>query len=311
MMDKPKPMSATAHAVLALAATSDDHLVHLPRLPVAAARQVIRSMLNAGLIEELPAATVDLAHVWRTGQHGEVLALRATALGLARVAEGASAAIAASVPIGTAGEAAAEAILAIGIRTDSPSTTVTPPPEDLPADAPQAGSGVQARLDPTNRGTSPASAQTTKVVQEPSIALQPAGRRVSLRQAAEALLDAWNGLAGSKHTVIDALAGPIDGLRAALATRTLVSAKIDPPWTPKDTKHAQVLAMLRRVEGASGPQIAEAMGWAPHTVRGFLAGLAKKGLAVSVLKRVRQLGPDKAGAKVSYTVYCLSDEPQT
>jgi hypothetical protein len=34
--------------------------------------------------------------------------------------------------------------------------------------------------------------------------------------------------------------------------------------------------MLRRREGASGPQIAEAMGWASHTVRGFLAGLAKR-----------------------------------
>jgi hypothetical protein len=41
--------------------------------------------------------------------------------------------------------------------------------------------------------------------------------------------------------------------------------------------------MLRHREGASGPQIAEAMGWASHTVRGFLAGLAKKGIRVDVL----------------------------
>jgi ABC-type uncharacterized transport system permease subunit len=48
--------------------------------------------------------------------------------------------------------------------------------------------------------------------------------------------------------------------------------------------------MLRRREGASGPQIAEAMGWASHTVRwashtvrGFLAGLAKKDIRVDVL----------------------------
>jgi Protein of unknown function (DUF3489)/Homeodomain-like domain len=45
---------------------------------------------------------------------------------------------------------------------------------------------------------------------------------------------------------------------------------------PRETKRAQVLAMLSRPEGASGPRIAEAMGWAPHTVRGLLAGLAKK-----------------------------------
>ena len=55
--------------------------------------------------------------------------------------------------------------------------------------------------------------------------------------------------------------------------------------------------MLSRPEGASGPQIAEAMGWAPHTVRGFLAGLAKKGMAVEVVERVRQVGPNKAGCE--------------
>jgi hypothetical protein len=65
--------------------------------------------------------------------------------------------------------------------------------------------------------------------------------------------------------------------------------------------------MLRCDEGVSGPQIAEAMGWAPHTVRGFLASLAKKGIKVHVLERVRQIGPNKAGTKGSYTVYHLTD----
>ena len=68
--------------------------------------------------------------------------------------------------------------------------------------------------------------------------------------------------------------------------------------------------MLRRDGGASGPQIAEAMGWEPHTVRGFLAGLAKKGIKVEVLERVRQLGPNKQGAKGSYSVYRLVAEAE-
>jgi hypothetical protein len=66
-----------------------------------------------------------------------------------------------------------------------------------------------------------------------------------------------------------------------------------------------VLAMLRRTEG-SGPQIAEAMGWAPHTVRGFLAGLARRGIEVDVLERVRQVGPNSAGATGSFTIYHVS-----
>jgi hypothetical protein len=59
MTEKLKPVSATARAVLTLVATRDDNLVQLPRLPVAAARQVIRSMLNAGLVEELPTLVDD------------------------------------------------------------------------------------------------------------------------------------------------------------------------------------------------------------------------------------------------------------
>ena len=59
MTDELKPMSATARAVLALATTSNDHLVQLPHLPVAAARQVVRSMLKAGLVEEPPALVDD------------------------------------------------------------------------------------------------------------------------------------------------------------------------------------------------------------------------------------------------------------
>jgi len=48
------------------------------------------------------------------------------------------------------------------------------------------------------------------------------------------------------------------------------------------------------------------MGWASHTVRGIMAGLAKKGINVEVLKRVRQAGPGKQGAKGSYSVYCVA-----
>jgi Protein of unknown function (DUF3489) len=69
-----------------------------------------------------------------------------------------------------------------------------------------------------------------------------------------------------------------------------------------------VLALLRRPEGASGPQIAEATGWAPHTVRGFLAGLKVKGTAVKTIDRVRQVGPNQRGARGSYSVYRLAED---
>ena len=56
-----------------------------PRLPVAAARQVIRSLLNGGQAEEVPAPIDDAGYVWRTDEDGDVLMLQATMLGLAGV----------------------------------------------------------------------------------------------------------------------------------------------------------------------------------------------------------------------------------
>jgi hypothetical protein len=40
-------------------------------------------------------------------------------------------------------------------------------------------------------------------------------------------------------------------------------------------------------------------GWAPHTVRGLFAGLAKKGIKVEVLERVRQVGPNNTARRAA------------
>ncbi len=80
------------------------------------------------------------------------------------------------------------------------------------------------------------------------------------------------------------------------------------PRTPRtDTKQAQVLTLLRRPEGATVAQVMDATNWQQHTVRGFLAGLKKKGLDVTVLERVRQVGPGQQGAKGSYSIYRIAE----
>jgi uncharacterized protein DUF3489 len=65
--------------------------------------------------------------------------------------------------------------------------------------------------------------------------------------------------------------------------------------TREGTKQAQLVAMLRRAEGATIAQIVAAAGWQPHTVRGAFAGALKKlGLTVTSEKvdrtRVYRLG---------------------
>lgn len=70
-----------------------------------------------------------------------------------------------------------------------------------------------------------------------------------------------------------------------------------------------MLALLRREEGATIAQICAATGWQGHTVRGFLAALKNKGIAVTVLERVRQVGPGKEGARGSYSVHRADAAP--
>jgi hypothetical protein len=250
-------------------------------------------LLNAGLAEEIPAAVDNAGYVWRQGDDGSGLMLRATDRGLARIgdrdAEGSP----------TAPHPAETAIVS-GADMDGRLAPEQPRVGDVPVGEPQAGQDVTQVLPQPE--AMPVAARPSDVVREaPKVPVQSA-RQSRLRHAAQALLAAWDAAASA-----DALDEHFAALRAALATEASASPLADHPRKPRDTKQARVLAMLSRPEGASGPQIAEAMGWAPHTVRGFLAGVAKKGITVEVLERVRQVGPSKTGAEGSYTFYCVVD----
>ncbi len=68
---------------------------------------------------------------------------------------------------------------------------------------------------------------------------------------------------------------------------------------------------LRRPEGGTVAQIANATGWAQHTVRGFFAGLKKKVYPVEVKSRERMGRPNKTRAKGSFTITLWrSEAPQ-
>lgn len=55
-----------------------------------------------------------------------------------------------------------------------------------------------------------------------------------------------------------------------------------PSSQPKrQTKTAEVLAMLTRPDGATLDQLVAATGWLPHTARAALTGLKKKGWVIS------------------------------
>lgn len=124
--------------------------------------------------------------------------------------------------------------------------------------------------------------------------------RLTLRFAAARVIDAWDVTSLMHSQASHSLTQAIEAMREALNQPTTRA-----PRAPRaGSKQEEVLAMLRRPEGATVAQIAEAMGWQQHTVRGFLAGLKKRpGITVEIADRVRMVGPNKAGAKGSYTVY--------
>jgi hypothetical protein len=282
-----KKLSETARGALTAAKTRPDHLVRPPRLPIAAARQVVRSLLIGGLVEEVHVQIRDDAYVWRTGDDGVAMMLRATALGLARVdaADGAQ-------ELPTVRETVETGTAPLGQLRQQAGAPVS---ATVIVAAAQAETETSARSVPVKTAGETSNGGLAGAQNPPG----------TLRRTAQALLDAWDDAANRESGNIGDLDGLMDALRTALATSTQTTS--DRSHQPKDTKQAQVLAMLLRQEGASGPAIAEAMGWGPHTVRGFLAGLARKGLAVKVLERVRHVGPNRQGAKGSYTVYRLAN----
>lgn len=295
-------ISETQRIILSQASQRDDRLAVPPEhLPAAARQTVAKALIKQGLVSDEHASAYAARDAWQID--GRSRLLRVTDAGLRAIGVAPEAAdVAPTAPAG--GEHVTPQ------ASDAEATAPTQYAPVTPADAEQEGKEDDRprheRLGIDEALICGAAEDWGRPVSEATAPKQAVAVKASrgLKAAAEQVVAAWDGATDEARI---ALPDAINALRAALAAKPRSLARVPgASRKPREgTKREAVLALLRRPEGATVAQVAEATGWAPHTVRGFFAGLKKKGHAVEVLERIRQVGPNREGARGSYTVYHL------
>jgi hypothetical protein len=283
-------LSDTQRAILAAAAEHPEHLAYPPeRLPAGARQKVAQALLKQELVIGIHRAAYDAIAKWTVD--GEEMLLKITDDGLRAIGIDPNA--------GDAGDEDEQSAEAIARRNAARRAVAEAEAAAPVADTAPTGGEEAAE------GDTPA--EEAEAAQAAPVAPTP---RASLRDVAAAVLAAWDDEANRETDIIAALESPMEALRALLATKPArVTREPGAPRKPREgTKQETVLALLRREEGATIAQICEATGWQQHTVRGFFAGLKKRqGISVIAAERIRQVGPNKEGARGSYSIYRIAD----
>src|SRR5215468_7463099 len=124
-------------------------------------------------------------------------------------------------------------------------------------------------------------------IEKDEIAVASKEELQAARLSGKRLLALWNALPGvEKQTKVGDRNALIDHLWTAIEA-------LPDPEQQSETKHPSkqdaVIAMLQRPEGATVDEVASAMDWQRHTVRGLFSGALKKklGLTLASVKEER------------------------
>ena len=126
------------------------------------------------------------------------------------------------------------------------------------------------------------------IVNEGEIVVASNAELQAAQLSGKRLLTLWNALpgvekrkkVGDRDALVDQLWSAIEGL-----------PEPEPPADAKPaSKQGEVIAMLRRPEGATVDEVASAMGWQRHTVRGLFSGTLKKKLGLTLASAQEERG---------------------
>ena len=108
------------------------------------------------------------------------------------------------------------------------------------------------------------------------------------RLSGKRLLALWNALPGvEKRQKVGDRSALIDQLWSAIE----VLPEPEPePDAKRSSKQDEVIAMLRRPEGATVDEVASSTGWQRHTVRGVFSGTLKKKLGLTLASAKEERG---------------------
>ena len=125
-------------------------------------------------------------------------------------------------------------------------------------------------------------------VNEGEIAVASKEELHAARLSGKRLLGLWNALPGvEKRRKVGDREALIDQLWSAIEA---LPDPDQPSETKGPSKQAAVIAMLQRPEGATVEEVASAMGWQRHTVRGLFSGILKKKLGFALASAKEERG---------------------
>ncbi len=280
-------LSDTQLVILSAAAKHEMGLARAPKgLPAAARNAVFRSLIKSNLLTEINAQPDHVGLGWRQDEDGTSIVARITDEGLRAIGIDPSEGNARADTAPTGAEEPAPP------HEDAAETEAT-------QDAPQGDDDTDHE---DNRPRHERLGVDPALIDGPDdLSYQPIERAliraIGTITAHAADQHAWSRFCTDHADLVAAL--------RTVAVRKPARTPREPgaPRKPREgTKQETVLALLRRDEGATIAHIVDATGWQSHTVRGFLTGLKRKGITVEVMERIRQVGPNKEGAKGSFSI---------